>query len=226
MSTTLSTIEPRVLQRLEEVSATWWSTQDELYPFLVEAEWETALITGYPEVAQNVTIALTQNQTVQTAPSAAIALISLRDANGNPLYKTTPWDLDRMYPGWEAAAAVAAPTYWFPIGLTRFGIYPKVSGGYTVSAAYIANPVTTARPYTGAEVIPYLVEYQEGLVEYAAHTARMKAATVEYVNSFPAYNRFLSVAAQLSKYATRIGNLRFSFSKGAAAAPSPVSERD
>lgn len=239
MAAILSDMEVRVLDRLEESRSApvFWSLADEIRPFLIEAMCEATLIAGEPEV-RGVSQAVTQSATAQAMPLGAIAILRMEDAAGNVIRKSTLWDMDRFFPSWENDTDVSllgvTPQikHWFPIGLGQWGVYPKQTSATTVTVSFIAlptlNPAGNAiysRPYTGSEVIPFQVEYLEAFEEYAAHVARFKEGSVEFFDGIVEYDRFLSKMAELTRFADRIGVLRFSRSKGAQSPTSPVEVR-
>jgi hypothetical protein len=218
---TLSNLGDLVQQRLEEPvgAGIFWERIGEIYPMLVEAMSEATLITGEPEIRQNVPFTLNAGQTIFTLPSPGLALLRIQAPNW--VDKTTLWDLDRMLPGWESDAG-DAPDYWFPFGLTQFGIHPQLTASAQCFLSFIALPVPSGRPYTGAENVDFQSEYQEGFVDYAAHVAQLKEGGEEFIQSSKLYDRFLSKMVELSNFSWRKNSLRFTRTVGAPSRITPV----
>jgi len=217
----LSVLGGLVQDRLEEPrgAGIFWSLQNEIYIALVEAFNEAALITGEPEIKQTSLFTLAAGQNIFTLPSQAIALLRIQAPNW--VQKTTLWDLDRMLPGWESDIDTNID-YWFPIGLTQFGIHPQLVSPAQVSLTYIALPVSTGRPYTGSEVSPFQTEFEEGFADYAAHVLQLKEGGEEFMQSMKLYDRFLSKMADLSNFSWRKGSLRFTRYVGAPSRVTPI----
>jgi hypothetical protein len=230
---TISNLEVLVLDRLEEsrTNPIFWSVPSEIRVFLVEAMNEAALLTGEPEIRY------TTNQAAAGGPLVLPAGQNVVQLNQNvPLFgmmrlessgtvkKTTVWDMDRFLPGWENDTG-DLPDFWFPIGLTLFGIHPQLNAPVNVIVSGIAEPITSPRPYTGAESVDYQEEYRDALVDYAAHIAGLKEGTKEFMDSIKVYDRFISRMQELSKFATRKGSLRFSRTMGVQGSTTPVEQR-
>jgi hypothetical protein len=149
----------------------------------------------------------------------------MRLESAGQVKKTTVWDMDRMLPGWENDIGGSVPDFWFPIGLTQFGIHPQLAAPVNVIVSGIAEPVSTPRPYTGTEPVDFQQEFRETFVDYAAHIAGLKEGTKEFVDSIKVYERFISRIQELGKFASRKGSLRFSRTLGAPASTTPVEIR-
>lgn len=222
-----------VLDRLEENRANplFWNVPAEIRVFLIEAMNEAALIAGEPQIrfsksqaTQNF-LSLAANQTVFDLTNDVPLFGTMRmESISQQIIKTTPWDLDRFFPGWESDTGPIIK-HWFPIGLTRFGIHPQLTSPASVIVSGIAEPVSTARPYTGNEPVDFQEEYREAFIDYAVHVASLKEGTKEFTDSIKVYDRFLSKMEELSKFATRKGSLRFSRSMGVPATVTPVEQR-
>lgn len=187
---------------------------------------EATLITGEPELRGPSPFTLSANTTIHTVPTGIVSVVRIE---GPPtLFKTSMWDMDQMIPNWQNDVAPVAndrPTHWFPIGLTRFGIYPKLNAPAQVFLDYMALPITDARPYAGTENIPFQAEYEEGFTDYAAHIARLKEGGEGFIGSMAALDRFNEKMIELSKFGYRKGALRFTRAMGAPAKVTEVEER-
>jgi len=229
---TINDLVPLVLDRIEEsrTNPIFWDVQKEIMVFLVEAMNEAALITGEPEIRYSNSLTtssqltLPANQTVMTFSGDVPLFGMMRLESSGQVKKTTVWDMDRMLPGWENDTG-DAPDFWFPIGLTMFGIHPQLVAPVTVIVSGIAEPIPIPRPYTGVEPCDFQEEYREAFVDYAALTASLKEGTSEFQQSIRVYDRFISKMQELSKFASRKGSLRFSRTMGTPAAVTPVELR-
>jgi hypothetical protein len=229
---TINDLVPLVLDRLEEsrTNPIFWDVPKEIVVFLVEAMNEATLITGEPEIRFDTSLktksqlTLPANQTVMTFSGDIPLFGMMRLESSGQVKKTTVWDMDRMLPGWENDTG-DLPDFWFPIGLTQFGIHPQLVAPVTVIVSGIAEPVSTSRPYTGVEPCDFQSEFRESFVDYAAHIAGLKEGTKEFQDSIRVYDRFISRMAELGKFASRKGSLRFSRTMGAPASTTPVEIR-
>jgi hypothetical protein len=220
---TLNALAALVLNRIEEANPpVFWNLQGEIFPFLVESMNEAALITGEPQIRQTVPFTLAAEQTIFTIPSSMIALLRIQAPNW--VEKTTLWDLDRNLPGWESDVG-PTPDYWFPIGLTKFGIHPQLTASMQVFLTGVQLPIATGRPYTGTEPVPFQPEYYDGFEDYAAHVCALKEGGEEFKSSMKLYDRFLKSMTDLSNFSFRKGSLRFTRTVGAPAAVTPVEKR-
>ena len=229
----ISNLEVLVLDRLEEsrTNSQFWSVQNEIRVFLVEAMNEAALLTGEPEIRYSTNQGLAGGSLVLPPGLNVIQLNEnvplfgmMRLESSGTVKKTTVWDMDRMLPGWENDVG-NVPDFWFPIGLTLFGIHPQLTAPVNVIVSGVAEPVTSPRPYTGAEPVDYQEEYRDALVDYATHISGLKEGTKEFMDSIKVYDRFISRMQELSKFATRKGSLRFSRTLGVPASTTPVEQR-
>ena len=209
---TISTILGGVDNRLEETpgAAIFWQDQLELSPLVVEAMNLATLITGEPEAYASVvtTIPASTSFTPITMPAGALAITRIDGPGSLGVDKSYVQDLDYFYPGWEVATG-DTPQYWFPFGLSKFGIYPCLTAPVQVLVSYIAFPVATPRPYTGSESIPFQNEYLDSFQDYAASMATFKEGSPEFDEAMPVLNRFMSKMEELSSFGYRKGSLRF-----------------
>ena len=229
---TINDLVPLVLDRLEEnrTNPIFWNVQKEIMVFLAEAMNEAALITGEPEIRYSNSLTtlsqltLPANQTVMTFSGDIPLFGMMRLESSGQVKKTTVWDMDRMLPGWENDSG-NIPDFWFPIGLTQFGIHPQLVAPVAVIVSGIAQPIPTPRPYTGVEICDFQAEFRESFVDYASFTATLKEGTREFQDGIKVYERFISKMQELSRFASRKGSLRFSKTMGAPASVTPVELR-
>lgn len=235
---TIADLENGVLDRLQDdrSSPVFWHKQNEVRVAIAEAMFEAMLISGLPQEGPagfgSLAYTLQSDLTLHSMPVAgsgpftksAFALLELRKIDGTLIPKCSIWDLDQENPSWESETG-ATVKRWFPYGLTRFGIYPKLSGDLVVYASYVAFPVSGARPYDGTQSILFIDEHLNAFEDYASHVLRLKEGSTEFADSMAAYNRFLQSMSKLTSFATTINSLRFSRSIGAAAVVVDQKER-
>lgn len=217
---TLATLASSVQDRLEEprgLPGTFWSVANEIYPFLADSLFEATLATGEPQVRQAMQYTLTPGQTLFPMPPNALAILRI-DGPGK-VDKVSWWELDKMNPGWRTVAPLPSGGIqsWFPFGLTKFGIYPQVAQNSLVYITVVSIPVQVARPYSGSEPVDFQNEYTEGFVDSASHLARYKEGGQELLGSLAQLERTLSKYEELSKFALRKGQLRFTRTVGVPA---------
>lgn len=212
---TVGAIAEGVSNRLEESDPAFWDMVGEIFPAIVEGMNEATLITGEPQIRPNQVFSVQPSTLFAPIdmPPGAVALTRVEGAGNLQVKRCWMSDLDKHFPGWETATG-AQPKYWFPFGLTKFGLYPNVTAQVDLVISYIQIPVLTAPPFTGGEPAPFQQEYLDGFADYAAHILRLKEATTEFDQSFGEYNKFLKKMEALSNFAFRKNSLRFSRSAG------------
>ena len=197
----------------------FWSVLYELYPSLVEIINEATLITGDPEVRSTSLTAIALNSTFQTMPDGVLALLRVEGSNGIPIQKVSVWDLDQEKSDWENDTDVSiglqagAIKYWFPFGLTQWGVYPQLTAGQNVILSYIATPVPSGSiipPWDGSQIVPFQEEYDLGFIAGAAALLRMKEGGKELQEGLADYQAFLDQMTEASKFAWRKGSLSIS----------------
>lgn len=212
---TVGAIAQGVSNRLEESDPAFWSIEGEIFPAIVEGMNEATLITGEPQVRPSEVFSVFPSTVFAplSMPAGAVALTRVEGSGNLQVKRCWMSDLDKHFPGWETAVG-DEPKYWFPFGLTKFGIYPNLTVQVDLVISYVQIPVLTAPPYNGGEPVPFQNEYMDGFADYAAHILRLKEATAEFDQSFAEYNRFLKKCESLSNFAYRKNSLRFSRSAG------------
>jgi hypothetical protein len=222
---TIADLGLEVQDRLEEprgTPGTFWSLQAELYPLLVEAMNAATLVTGEPQARGAAPYTLTPMSNVQPMPAGAVAI--LRVEGPGQVLKTSVYDLDRFSPGWQGVLG-SAITYWFPIGLTQFGIYPQVPTAQEIVLSYVAAPVAMASSYDGTQAVPFQSEYSFGFVEWAAAMARLKEGGQDWLSGLAQYDAAIDKLLQLNKYGWRRGAVRMTRALGVQADVTEVSKR-
>jgi hypothetical protein len=221
---TLNDLAAEVLERLEEDPGNpqFWS-YEEVYDALVEAAREATLISGEPQFRQTlVSYQLQANTVLHSVPPDCVAL--LRIQADRTLKKTALWDLDQTNHYWQSVLA-QTPEYWFPFGLTQFGIAPQLYAPVVVQLSYIALPFPVHRPYTGSEIFDFQTEFLELFVTMAVHLLTFKEATQEFIASSLQLNVSAARLQELARFATKKNDLRFARSVGARHPVTPVEKR-
>jgi len=213
----LSDLLPDILNRVEEAlppdGPVFWDLTNEVYPSMVNAMFEAALITGVVQ-ATSVAVTLAANQTyfdlhgpLAVVPKGMIAPIRLKAPY--PVRKTTLKSMDQMNPRWEKEPPAVTMQSWFPLGVSKFGIYPQLDAEAIVTMDFIQSPVNQVTPYDGAIQIPVQIEFTDLLSQYGAAYLRSKEAGAEAEESAVVYTDYLNKAKQLSAFQGRLDNLIF-----------------
>jgi hypothetical protein len=79
---------------------------------------------------------------------------------------------------------------------------------------FIASPITTSRPYTGYETIPYQTEFTDILCKYSAMLLRSKEGGAEADEGDAVFKDYLSEMRNLSLFQQRIDSLVASLALG------------
>lgn len=221
---TASHIADRVQQRLEEPigTGTFWNRTNEVLPAVMEAMNEAALLTGVVQTVQSTPITLPTGTNFVSLPTNAMALLRVNA----PVYipKTSVFALDNLNRTWENDTGTQIKS-WFPLGVTKFGIYPQLTVQQQITVVYLAYPVTVAPPYTGTEPVPFQDEFHESLEQYAAHVLRLKEAGTEFQASINIYQSFLETMRTLDAFETRHDALVWTRSAGMSVRVTPVEVR-
>ncbi len=226
MPDTISTLAVSVQQRLEEepqgAPGIFWSYQNEVLPAVVEAMNEASLLTGVVQTVQTAPVTIPANTTWLPLPQNAIALIRVL----GPVYlrKTSVFALDNLNRYWRNDTGAELQS-WFPLGVTKWGVYPQLTAQQQVMVTYLAYPVTVPPPYTGNETVPFQIEFTESLEQYASHVLRLKEAGQDFAASQGIYQAFLATMRTLDAFETRHDSLVFTKAVGAAVQVNPVEVR-
>ena len=241
MSTTLATLLPDVLGRIEENCGEeaggpiFWSLAGEVYPAMVDAQFEAALITGTVQES-SVLVTLAAYTTwfsilgdigfgvggfgsgafggaTPGVPEGAIAAIRMKAPY--PIRKTSLKSLDDMQPNWQQATPGNQIIAWGPLGLSGFFIYPQMANDIQVTMDFLISPVNKYRPYDGSEPVPLQVEFLDLVSQGAAAKLRSKEGGQEAEESEVVYQAFLSRLKALSLFQSRINSLTYTAAYGA-----------
>lgn len=217
----LSDLLPDVLGRIEEAlppsGPIFWNLQGEVYPQMVYGAFESALITGTVQLS-NVVVNLAKNTTYFNLQDGSIVpkgiLAPLRMRAGYQIRKATLAGLDSMFPKWQQATPSPQIIAWFPLGVSKFGIYPQLNADAQVTMDFIQSPVNEYRPYTGAETIPLQVEFASLLAKYGAAMLRSKEGGAEAEEAETVFSSYLEETKELSLFQSRIDSLVYTTAYG------------
>ena len=207
---TLMEVAQDAASRLEEPSNSpiFWDQQREIFPAIVAACNEAVLMTGDPEKRATSSMTLAKGQQFYDNPAEAVVVLRLEGPGGNPIRRVTLAELDLMKPDWQKETG-AAIKYWFPFGMTRFGVYPRLTVDIQVVPTYVALPVPVSRPFTGNEELPFQGEYVQALRSAAVCFLRAKEGGAEFQEGLPLYDDYLQAMQAASEFSLHKGNLRF-----------------
>jgi hypothetical protein len=232
---TISDLLPDLLGRIEEnlpsstpPGPTFWSLTGEVYPQMVYAMFEAALITGTVQLNSQL-VTLVSDTTyfsiqgilgsASVAPQGVIAAIRL-SAPG-PIKKTTLSGLDDMYPTWQQETPGPDIKAWFPLGVSMIGIYPQLNADTQVVIDFIQSPVNEYRPYTGNENVPFQREFNDLITKYAAVLLRTKEGGQDAEEADTTFRDYMETLKDLSLFQARIDSLVFSFAYGSKTLVNP-----
>lgn len=222
---TLDDLVPDVCGRIEEATPVdtppgpvFWNLIGELYPQMVDGMFEATLLTGVVQFS-NVAVPLAANTTYFNVPKGALAALRLRAPY--PIRKATLKGLDDMIPGWQNEPASSQIRAWFPLGTNMFGIYPQLAADAQVVMDFIASPVNVPRPYSGAVVIPFQVEFSDAFSQYAAAMLRAKEGGAEAEEASVVYQEYMNNMRSLSAFQTRLDALVMSGAYGGRVQTNP-----
>ena len=247
MSTTLASLLPDVLGRCEENLPTdtppgpiFWNLTGEVYPMMVDALFEAALMTGVVQQS-NVTVTLQPGITYfglqQSSvgygqggfgeggyggtigvPQGTIAALRLRAPYS--IRKTSLKALDDYQPNWQNATPGTQIQAWFPLGISGFGIWPQLSNEAEVVMDFLVSPVNVPRPYVGTIPIPLQTEFCDLVSQYAAAMLRAKEGGAEAEEADVTFQDFMGRMKQLSLFQSRLDSLIYSSAFGGQSRPS------
>lgn len=203
-----------VLGRIEEATPpVFWSLTGEVYPQMVYAMFEAAMISGVVQLTSQV-VTLAKNTTYFNLQDGSIVpkgiIAPLRMKSGYSIRKTTLKGLDDMIPNWQGATPASQIIAWFPLGVSRFGIYPQLTADAQVTMDFLVSPINTYRPYSGNETVPFQSEFADLLPKYAAAMLRVKEAGLEAEEAETVFREYLDDVKALSLFQQRIDSVVYS----------------
>lgn len=226
---TLADLLPDLAGRVEETDPTnpvFWNLTYEFLPALVDAMFEASLVTGTVQVHDiQVTLAAgttyfdLQNNAPIGIPAGVVAALRLKAPY--PIRKTTVQNLDATVPGWQSESPLPPTTRgsnikaWFPLGVSKFGIYPQLAADSFVTMDFLVAPTTAVRPYTSAIAIPLQEEFSDLLSMYAAVVCRAKELGAESEEADTVMNEYMQAVKQLSLFQSRLDSLVMTRNYGA-----------
>lgn len=226
---TLNDLLPDLLGRVEENSPTdtptgpvFWNLTYEMLVALVDGMFEASLITGCVQATHvpvtlpaNTTYFDLQNNSSIGIPAGVIAALRMRAPY--PIRKTTLKGLSDMVPQWQQEASDTQLRAWFPLGVSKFGIFPQFSVESTVMMDFIVAPTTAVRPYTTGITVPFQDEFTDAFPMYAAVMLRAKELGAEAEESDTVMSEYMAQAKALSMWQNRLDQLVLTATYGAKA---------
>jgi hypothetical protein len=183
---------------------TFWNLVGEVWPKMVDAMFESNLITGTVQ-ANNQLVTIAADTTYFTLPKGAFGPLRLKAPYS--IRKTSLAALDQMVPDWQQQSPGTQIRAWFPLGVSGFGVFPQMIAETSVVMDWIVSPVNEARPYTGNETIPFQTEFADLVAMYAAASLRMKEGGSEAEGAATVLNEYLGKVKVLSLFQGRLDAL-------------------
>lgn len=203
---TISTLEPYVLNRVEEENpSVFWTLETEVASGLMEAMCDALLLVGRPDLIVSQPLTIQPNQWMQTVPKGVFCITNLQGP-ASEVWKITLEDVDGAQvagPDWEQDIGDSITTWW-PLGFNAFGVHPCVPVAQTVLMTGIASPVVGVWPYDGTQVVPFQDNFFVSLEKYAASYLRLKEAGAEAQEGAKLYADYLSDMKRMTQLQTRI----------------------
>lgn len=202
----------RVEEAMPPDGPIFWDLVGEVWPQMVDGMFEATLITGVVQF-NSVAVTLEANTTYFDVPKGTIGPLRLKAPY--PVRKNSLKGLDNMIPKWQQEAPGTQLKAWFPLGVSKFGIYPQLTADATVIMDFIASPVNQTRPYSGAVAIPFQTEFADAFSQYAAAMLRAKEGGAEAEEAAVVYQEYMGQMKELSAFQGRQDSLVYSASYGA-----------
>lgn len=217
----ISDLNTETLGRLEEADPpVFWNLVGEVYPQTVDGMFEATLITGTVQSVNN-RVDIAAETTYFTLPKGAFGPLRMRAPY--PIRKVSLAGLDMMNPSWQRATPGKQIQAWFPLGVSGFGIFPQLASDAQVVMDWIVSPINVPRPYTGAETIPFPVQFADAFSEYAAALCRAKEGGAEAEEASTVYEEYFNNMKALSLWQTRLDSLVLSKAYGGNVETNPRS---
>lgn len=192
---TLAELKVGMAQRWD--SSVFW-TEEEARLAINEALRDWNLLVGrWRETLTYNTIALQHEYSIATSLTYATRV---KRANGAPLYPTSIIELDLGRPTWRGetiatgGSVPTVPTFWAPLSLQTFSIWPSTLGGAhdLIVEGIAATPVLL----DDADFVDVGQELHDPLLDYALHIVSFKEGGPRWRLTMEYYKTFLQMAAQ------------------------------
>jgi hypothetical protein len=225
---TLSTLEPYVANRLEEVPGNeiFWGLETEIYSAIMEAQCDLMLLVGRPDQTVSIPFTIQPNSWLQTVPEGVFAITNMQGPSSE-VWKVTLEDMDYGLvsgPDWEQDIGDTVQK-WFPLGLGQFGVWPSVAQPQTVLITGITSPILSMWPWDGTQPIVFHMEEFVTLEKYAASYCRLKESGVESEEGYKLYQEYLKDAQRLTQLDNRVDPFIFQGATGATTVVNPTKQR-
>jgi hypothetical protein len=227
-NTTISVLAQNTLERLEDPTGIFWTTNLEVYSAIVEALNDLTLLVGRPVMGVQVPFDLQPNSVWQYLPKGFLCLTDIYGPQ-SLLRKQTLFDYDYVQfnsgSGWENGNSNSGPSTWAPLGTTMFIVHPATATPQQVLLNAVVYPVSEPWPYLGTEIIPFHHEFFAAIESYAAHVLRFKESGVDFQASMALYGDYLAQAERMSEIETRKDPVLWSRSFGTMFGPNQIPKR-
>ena len=224
---TISTLEPYVLNRVEEENpSVFWTLETEVASSLMEAMCDALLLVGRPDLIVSQPLTIQPNQWLQAVPKGVFCITNLQGP-ASEVWKVTLQDMDGAQvagPDWEQDIGDSI-TKWWPMGFNAFGVHPCVPQAQTVLMTGIASPITGIWPYDGTQTVPFQDPFFVALEKYAASYLRLKEAGQETQEGAKLYADYLQDMKRMTQLQDRIDPFIFEGATGGKITANPTTVR-
>lgn len=197
---TLADLRAQVYSGVENNSLFY--TQDEVDDHANEGVVVMNLATGFLQATG--TVAASSSTSILTVPTGVLFALRVLYA-GRALEKSSLAQVGHLAPTWmnETTNDTQTPvTYWFPIGCSKFGIYPRPAvGGATITVVGVAEPTALVN---GTDQVAYPSEFSDILESYATDALQLKAGGIVARTAAQHYQTFLGRLTELKRYKAKI----------------------
>lgn len=193
----LSTLQTRILQRLDDTAGTYYTTA-EVTEAINKGNRLMCFLTLCVERTANFTVSA---NTPFYAPRSTLTdwLLPLRiaiPASGKKIKPARFHELNTLNRLW--VTATGEPQYYFSLGHNFLGFTPTLGvGSTTVSVTYAAEPAVLS---SAGDVPEAPVEYHSELLDYAYYHCRMKEGGQESANALASLQLFMTACQKLSEF--------------------------
>jgi hypothetical protein len=196
----LSDMQQRVLQRVNELTATYYSLQ-EVTNALNEAQGFFVLLTLCLETTAAFALAAgTTFYHMRSTFEDWILPLRVTAITGQKIFPSELEDLDSLDSSWQASPlpAGAQPARYASLGFDFFAIYQQpAAAGTSVNITYAQQPTLMIAATDTPQIYQ---EYHPALVDYAIYKVRQKEGAQEFAKTLGYFNRFLDEAQRMADY--------------------------
>lgn len=181
---TLTDLKNRLSEKVGN-NTTFW-TDGEKKDAINEALSIWQLVTG--EFNKTFTLSVVSGTVYYDIPKQIASALRV-SYSGTPLTLISLSELDYGFVGWQGTTGT--PTYWTPVGLNKFAVYPQPTSGTLRIEGY----AEAVRLNADGDFLQVGDEELTRLLDYAHHYLTIKEGTSELEASTPAVQRFFTAGA-------------------------------